>query len=287
MNYIKNFFFLTILLLGFSLSSFAQNSYKYVIIPTHFSDIGKGLNPYGVSSSLQDVFNKKNIPTIFKTNNNLDNYENTLTADLEKTSTLFTNKIKVILKDFQGQIIWSNEGVGKSKDYYKGYNEAIKDALSELKKLPENINYVKNVSSAKKSSFSVKKPDGTMILYPENSADKTSGSLKTGTGIIATKESGEIYKSKNIYYNDTYFIDLLDNSEGGKDLIIINGKLLGYKNYQKIANLTPAGSDGIFYAKWTTPEEETLFGTANLKDGKLSVNLSSGDNPIIIKMIKQ
>jgi len=268
MNYIKNCFLLTILLMGFSLSSFTQNSYKYVIIPTHFSDIGKGLNPYGVSSSLQEILYKKDIPTIFKTNNNLNNYENTLTADLEKTSTLFTNKIKVMLKDFQGRIIWSNEGVGKSKDYYKGYNEAINDALSELKKLPENKSYVKAVLSENKSSFSVKKPDG----------------IKE---VIATENSEKIYKPKNLYYNDTYFIDLLDNSEGGKDLIIVNGKLLGYKNHQKIANLTPAGADGIFYAKWTTPEENTLFGTANLKDGKLSITLSSENKPLIIKLIKQ
>jgi len=287
MNYLKNCFLITFLLVGLSQLSFAQNSYKYIIIPTHFSDIGKGINPYGVSSSLQDVFNKKNIPTIFKTNNNLNNYENTLTADLEKTSTLFTNKIKVILKDFQGQIIWSNEGSGKSKDYYKGYNEAIKDALSEFKKLPENKRYEKTVLSENKSSFSVKKPDEIIVSSPEQSAEKTSYSSKKSKGIIATENSEEIYKPKNLYYNDTYFIDLLDNSDGGKDLVIVNGKLLGYKNHQKIANLTPAGSDGVFYVKWTTPEENTLFGTANLKDGTLSVTLSSENKPLIIKLIKQ
>lgn len=287
MNYIKNFFLISILLLELSMSSFAQNSYKYIIIPTHFSDIGKGLNPYGVSSSLQDAFNKKNIPTIFKTNNNLDNYENTLTADLEKTSSLLTNKIKVILKDYQGQIIWSNEGVGKSKDFYKGYNQAIKDALSEFKELPEKKHYVRAVSSEKESSLSVKKPDEITTSSPEKITEKTANYSNTSKGIIATETSDEIYKPKNLYYNDTYFIDLLDNSEGGKNLIIVNGKLLGYKNHQKLANMTPAGSDGVFYVKWTTPEGNTLFGTANLKDGTLSITLSSDDKPLIIKLIKQ
>jgi len=287
MNYIKNSFLLTILFIGLSLSSFSQNSYKYVIIPTHFSDIGKGLNPYGVSSSLQNVFNKKDILTIFKTNNNQENYENTLTADLENTSSFFRIKVKVILNDYQNKVIWSHEGTGTSKDYYKGYEEAIKDALSELKKLPENKTYIRTVSSPKKSSFSVKKPDGMMVPSNENFKEKTSDSLKTYTGIIATEDSEKIYNPKNLYFNDTYFIDLLDNPEGGKNLIIVNGKLLGYKNHQKIANLTPAGSDGVFYVKWTTPEGNTLFGTSNIKDGTLTVTLSSGDKPVTIKLIKK
>jgi len=287
MNYIKNSFLLTILFIGLSLSSFSQNSYKYVIIPTHFSDIGKGLNPYGVSSSLQNVFNKKDILTIFKTNNNQENYENTLTADLENTSSFFRIKVKVILNDYQNNVIWSHEGTGTSKDYYNGYDEAIKDALSELKKLPENKTYIRTVSSPKKSSFSVKKPDGMMVPSNENFKEKTSDSLKTYTGIIATEDSEKIYNPKNLYFNDTYFIDLLDNPEGGKNLIIVNGKLLGYKNHQKIATLTPAGSDGVFYVKWTTPEGNTLFGTSNIKDGTLTVTLSSGDKPVTIKLIKQ
>ena len=287
MNYIKNSFLLTILFIGLSLSSFSQNSYKYVIIPTHFSDIGKGLNPYGVSSSLQNVFNKKDILTIFKTNNNQENYENTLTADLENTSSFFRIKVKVILNDYQNKVIWSHEGTGTSKDYYKGYEEAIKDALSELKKLPENKTYIRTVSSPKKSSFSVKKPDGMMVPSNENFKEKTSDSLKTYTGIIATEDSEKIYNPKNLYFNDTYFIDLLDNPEGGKNLIIVNGKLLGYKNHQKIATLTPAGSDGVFYVKWTTPEGNTLFGTSNIKDGTLTVTLSSGDKPVTIKLIKK
>ena len=272
MSYIKNCFFLSILFIGLSLSSFAQNSYKYIIIPTYFSDISKGLNPYGVSASLQKVFSQKNIPTKFKTNENMDNYENTLTVDLEKISSFFTIKVKVSLKDFQEHVIWSNEGAGTSKDYYKGYEEAIKDALSELKKIPENKNYVKAVSSTKESSLSVKKP---------------SESIKSSTEISTKEESEKNYNPKNIYSNDTYSIDLLENSEGGKDLIIVNGKLLGYKNHQKIANLTPAGSDGVFYAKWTTSEEKTLFGTANLKDGTLSITLSTEDKPLVIKLIKQ
>ena len=287
MNYIKNSFLLTILFIGLSLSSFSQNSYKYVIIPTHFSDIGKGLNPYGVSSSLQNVFNKKDILTIFKTNNNQENYENTLTADLENTSSFFRIKVKVILNDYQNNVIWSHEGTGTSKDYYNGYDEAIKDALSELKKLPENKTYIRTVSSPKKSSFSVKKPDGMMVPSNENFKEKTSDSLKTYTGIIATEDSEKIYNPKNLYFNDTYFIDLLDNPEGGKNLIIVNGKLLGYKNHQKIATLTPAGSDGVFYVKWTTPEGNTLFGTSNIKDGTLTVTLSSGDKPVTIKLIKK
>jgi len=215
------------------------------------------------------------------------NYENTLTVDLENISNILTNKVKVLLKDFQGKVIWSNEGAGTSKDYYNGYYEAIADTLSELKKLPENKHYAMTLSSAKESSFYVKKPDGIRIPSSEDSKEKISESVKPHIGIISAEKSEKIYKPKNIYYNDTYFIDLLENSEGGKDLIIVNGKLLGYKNHQKIATLTPAGSNGVFYVKWTTPEEQVLFGTANLKEGTLSVTLSSGDKPVIIKLIKQ
>ena len=127
------------LMLVFVQLSFAQATYKYVIIPTRFSDIGNGFNPYGVSSSLQKIFNEKGIRTVFESDDRPEDYCDALNIELEKTSSMFKNKLKVILKDCQNRVIWSNEGTGQSKDFHDGYAEALTDALSGLKELPENI----------------------------------------------------------------------------------------------------------------------------------------------------
>lgn len=257
-------YLLFILFFAFTGLSFAQQPFKYVIIPTQFSEIGKGFNPYSVSSSLQKVLNENGIRTVFESDQRPVDYCDALSVDLEKTSSMFTNKLLVQLKDCQNNVIWSKEGVGRSKDFAEGYAEALADALGDFKELPMN-RLVQNMAVAPASVFS-------SVALPE---------------VVGTAESDEIYKPQNLYFNDTYFVDLVNEGDSQKKLIVINGKLLGYSKLQKIATLTPSDLPGMYTTEWITPQGETLRGVANLTGNKLSVTLSSGDKPVVITLMKQ
>jgi len=254
----KKWIFVILFLSLFELT-FAQTPYKYVIIPTQFPDIAKGFNPYGVSSTLQQIMSEKGIQTVFEADERPDDYCDALIVDLEKTSTLFKNKLKVTLKDCQNNILFSKEGEGQSKEFRTGYAEALADALDGFGRLPDN----------------------TTVRY------QTQAPAASVAEVIESGENDDIYKPKNLYFNDTYFVDLTEGENGLKELIIINGKLLGYEKQQKIATLTSTGLGDVYQVKWLTPQGETLSGVASLTGDKLNISLTSDNKPVVINLMKQ
>ena len=118
------------------MTSYSQQSFKYIIIPTTFKNIGKGFNPYNVSSSLQKELNDKGIKTIFESVDSPADYYDALVVELNKASSLLNNKLNVKLKDYQNNVVWSNDGIGYSKEYAEGYREAIVHAFRDFKELP-------------------------------------------------------------------------------------------------------------------------------------------------------
>ena len=247
-----------VFLLVFCELSFAQTPYQYVIIPTRFSEFGSGFNPYELSSSIQRILTEKSIKCTIESAEKSDNYCDALIVGLEKTSTAFRNKLIIELKDCQNRTVWRAEGKGISKSYNEGYAEALAEALEELKELPVNNTTVSHAVAS--------------VEIPE---------------VIETDENEAIYKPKNLYFNDTYFVDLLAGDDGLKKIIIINGKLLGYKNLQKIATLTPSGLGDSYFVHWITPQGTSISGVANFTETKLNISLSMGDKPVVIIMMKQ
>lgn len=253
-------FVLFLSLAGFA---YAQKPFKYVIIPTQFPEIGKGFNPYSVSSVLQRILNEKGIKSVFEADQRPADYCDALMVVLEKTSSMFTNKLLVQLKDCQNNLIWSHEGMGRSKDFVQGYAEAITDAMSSFSELPQN-RLLQNVA-----------------VSPGPAAPAVA------PAVVGTTGSEEIYKPQNLYFNETYFVDLVDEADNLKKLLVINGKLLGYDKLQKIATLTPTDLPGMYTAEWITPRGETLRGVANLDDNKLTITVSSESKPVVITLMKQ
>ncbi|MEL7585669.1 MAG: hypothetical protein AAGU19_03070 [Prolixibacteraceae bacterium] len=253
--------------------SFAQKPFKYVIIPTQFPELGKGFNPYGVSSSLQKILNEKGFRSVFEADERPADYCDAVSVVLDKTSSMFTNKLMVQLKDCQNNVVWSREGVGRSKDFSEGYAEALADALDNLREMPEN-RLLANVGVAP-----------AVVPVPEQPAQIPAA--VSAPEVIGTEENDEVYKPQNLFFNETYFVDLISEGENRKQLVIINGKLLGYEKLQKIAVLTPSDLPGMYTTEWTTPRGETLRGVARLTDNKLSITLSSEGNPVVITLMKQ
>ncbi|HKJ41348.1 MAG TPA: hypothetical protein VKA27_04605 [Sunxiuqinia sp.] len=245
----------TVLFIILTGTLFAQSTYKYVIIPTKFPELSEGFNPYGMSSSIQAVLIKKNIPSQIEEGQRPADYCDALTVDVIKVSSLLTNKLKVEFKNCRNQVVWQGEGKGQSKDFPTGYAEAFADAVSNFNKLPEN-------PEAATASKSTKK---TEVISDQDAAD---------------------YQPKNPFYNSTYFVDLVDGDGNTKKLVVINGKLLGYKDLQVIGTLTPSGLDNVYTLNWTDKNGDQLTGVANLSDTELKISLPSGGSATVITLKK-
>ncbi len=124
-----------------SLNAIAQsvNDYKYVIVPDRFSWTS-GVDEYQVNSLTTFLFKKYGfdayqLGSILPSDMNAGGC-NSLTADVEESSSFIRTKLKVILKDCKGDIIFiSKEGISKDKDYKKAYHESLRDAFMSIKEL--------------------------------------------------------------------------------------------------------------------------------------------------------
>ena len=266
---------IVVFLLIFCSSVFAQEKYQYVIIPTHFPEISSGLNPYGISSSLQKILNNKSIKSLFEQNEIPDDYCKALTAHIKKIPNMFRSKIKIEFKDCRNQTIWSAEGTGISKSFREGYAEALDAALKDFEELPANQS-LQYESSAR------------VITRPESPAVMPGKTVEPVAEKIAVAKPAQnrIYKPSNLYYNYNYFVDMIENDNGNKELMIINGELLGYQNLDIIATLTSSGLENVYTVEWKKTNNRKLTGVANLISDELKISLKEGDEKFVIILKK-
>ncbi len=266
------------MLLSLTASVIAQNNYKYIIIPTTFPGIASGLDPYGVSSSLQKILNEKSIKSVFKQNELPEDYCETLTAHVEKLPNVFKSKLKVEFRDCRNQTIWSAEGMGVSKAFREGYAEAIEAALKDFEVLPVNQSQ-QYVSSPK--AVESQKP---LVEVPVTIVEPVVEKVAVEKAI--TQNTERIYKPTNLYYNYNYFVDIIEKDNGSKELMIINGELLGYKNLQIVATLNPSGLENVYTVEWLKTNDSMLAGVANLANNELKISLQDGDKKLVIQLQK-
>lgn len=277
-------FLLIIGLMVFVILSYAQTPYKYVIIPTQFAEFTKGFNPYGLSTSLQKEFNEKSISNTFESSEIPDDYCDALTVNLTKLSNMFRNKLKVELRDCRNRVVWSREGMGNSKQYKEGYAEAIAEALKDLDKLPINPE-PSTQAYIPISSKPTGNEDKALLAETINQQSKVAENRQPGK-IEVRSTGGSVYKPGNLFYNYTYFVDVVDTETGKKELVLINGKLLGYQDLQKIGMLTPSGLDQVYTLEWITAEGNTVRGVANLSGNELKISLPKEEELEVIQLQK-
>lgn len=127
---------LLLLLLMFSLDSFSQKSYEYVIVNSKF-DFVSNIDGYSTSSYTKFLFDKKQYKAF------LDNQELPLAlasnkceaifVDVKDESGLFTTKVFIELKDCRGKILKRSEiGDSRLKDRKRAYFISIKKAFNTL-----------------------------------------------------------------------------------------------------------------------------------------------------------
>lgn len=261
-------FLLTLFLAVATLVS-AQEHYKFVIIPTTFPSIGDGIDPYGTSGAIQQSLNEKGIPCFFESSEHPLDPCDGLRVKLEKGRSLLRNKVEFQLTDCMNRTIWESEGVGMSKEFREGYGEAIADALKDLEELPV---------------YQYEKPQAYARTTPKVVAPAAAVSTTT---VAKTTGESPAYTPQNLYFNAEYVVDILNDSEGNKKLLVVNGEKLGYEKLQPIAELTESDLPGIFTVEWTEPNGDKWSGVATESDGTLKISIKSGDEKKTIVLDKQ
>lgn len=127
---------LLLMLFGFSFS-FAQENYKYIIVPKKFSFF-KEENKYNLNVMTKTFFEKEGFEVYFDTDEfPKDLAENrclALIVNPTENNSMFSTKITIELKDCYNKITYtSEEGTSKQKEFQKGYTEAFREALSSMK----------------------------------------------------------------------------------------------------------------------------------------------------------
>lgn len=269
----KYYLFLIAFVVG--LAAHAQQPYKYVIIPTYFYEFGKGINPYGLSASVQAELSKKSIKSVFESQEVPEDYCEALTVRINKLSSFLSNKVNVELRDCMNQVVWSHEGVGDSKEFREGLGEAVADALRDLDRLPEN----KTVSGMLKK---VKPQLAEEVAAP----GKTEKEGPAPRNEMAKTASVTHPDAVNPYHNGKYLLDVLPLDNGDKELRILNGAAPDYKAGQKIATLSPAGLDDVYTIRWIQPDGSEVAGVAKLTPEKLEISLKGVAQEEVIVLYK-
>lgn len=186
-----------------SYTASAQKSlseYKYVVVPKTFNDLKKE-NQYRVNTLVKHLYTKKGFTTVFQDNLPEDLYENkclALYADMIDESSMFTTKTVLILKDCDGkQILISQQGRSKKKDYEESYKEAITKAFNsfvgldysyqpqvkEENEAPVTLNFDNDVKTVDN------KPKESRLI--EQTATRDVQSFKDNTPIESSYKKGE------------------------------------------------------------------------------------------------
>ncbi len=127
------------------LSAGAQelSSYKYIIVPAEF-DFLKEPNQYELNALTKFLLEKKGYEVYMEGDEEVKNVSGNrceaLFADLKNDSGLFVTRLKIVLKDCGNtEVLVSEEGKSRVKDYKPAFQEALRKAVGSI---PEKDNAV-------------------------------------------------------------------------------------------------------------------------------------------------
>ena len=157
------------LLLLIHFSSFAQsvNDYQYVIIPEKY-DFAKNIDEYQLNSLTQFLFNKYGFESYRVRDEKPFGFKNgscnALYADVESKSNYIVSRLKVVLKDCNGKIIYiSEQGKSKDKDFKKSYHEALRNAFVSIEELEYAYNGKSQENTKPKETVTPTEPEVEIV----------------------------------------------------------------------------------------------------------------------------
>ena len=166
--------------------SFAQDNYKYVIVPKKFTFF-KEENKYNLNVMTKSFFETEGFEVYFDTDEFpkelAENRCLALFVNAEEDSNMFSTKVSLELKDCYNKVLHtSNLGISKEKEFKKAYTEAFRESLSSMKGLLK-IKNTTNKSPVKLNDVMVSVPSkkqNTIINTSELRAEVT----ETGYNLV-------------------------------------------------------------------------------------------------------
>lgn len=133
----KSFIKLCLLISFSTLSAQSVSEYAFVNVPKKFKDF-KTNNQYNLNNILAVHLGDKNYK-IIKGEEGLSQLNpcSVLNAEVNNTSTMFRNRLTLVLKDCNGREVFKHQGTGDSKEFDLGYAEAM---LQIIDKIPASTN---------------------------------------------------------------------------------------------------------------------------------------------------
>lgn len=177
--------------------SFAQESYKYAIIPKKFNFF-KEENKYDLNVITKSFFENQGFEVYFNSDILPDELSENRCAsiyvDAFEESSLFLTKVYFEVKDCSNNILIKSElGTSREKDYKKAFNEAFGKALNSIK----NKLYFKRSDSNKDMVLKSEKE----VVFKSKELQYSLFAIPTSTGYKLVNEKPEtvflLYKTSD------------------------------------------------------------------------------------------
>jgi hypothetical protein len=143
-----------IIALFLSAFSFAQESYKYVIVPKRFSIFNED-NRFNLNTLTKSFFENQGFQVYFASDilpeELAKNRCLALFVDANEEKKFLAKSVNIEIKDCYNNVLFFSEyGTSKEKEFVKAYNEAFRIALNSLKgNLKFKNNFVKTPETSK------------------------------------------------------------------------------------------------------------------------------------------
>ena len=255
----KNFFLGLVLFGACSIQAQSINDFKYVIIPDTFT--GFDQNQYRLNYLLMRMMEDKKYVVLKSDHSDwpqevIQNSCLALNADVIKGKLFLKNKVELTFTDCQGKEMGRFEGISSEKEYLKGYQEALKNA----------IQYVK-LSFPKELDYKAK---------PMEKA--------TNTQTVQIDVNGNV-SEKNIIENGIEF-------KNGKQILILTGMkdgsylLIQKENSAIIAQMKPSSREGIYHVSVIDPNGN--YSTIGFYDQKtLGIEFKNPEGKFVLTEFKK
>jgi hypothetical protein len=141
-----------LLLVLMSSYAFSQsiNNYEYVIVPLKFTDF-KDPNKYNLNNNVKFLLQKYGFKAYMASDSIPNEIANAsckkLYADIVKDNSMFTTKVKVVLKDCKDKVVYESDfGKSNEKEFAKAYSEALRESGKSFDKLNYKYNGKNDIS---------------------------------------------------------------------------------------------------------------------------------------------
>ena len=199
-----------LLFLLISSIGFAQNlnEYKYALVPAKFSFL-KEPNMYNLNLLTKLYMQKYGFETYSDNETAPDDFVNSncnkVFVELVASNSIFTTKVKVVIKDCKGTILMSSEeGTSRDKEYKIAYNEALRMAFDNFSALrahkyqpsQKSLGMIGEPAEVKTVSTEVKsesKPETAVVNQVTSSGQLYAQPIANGFQLVNT-EPKVVYK---------------------------------------------------------------------------------------------